>query len=48
MGTDQAEGVNIMDFAGIWSDVDGGKIIDYIKEGRRDDFKLRRKFPKIN
>ncbi|MEK7633603.1 MAG: hypothetical protein AAB437_02050 [Patescibacteria group bacterium] len=35
----------ILEFAGIWSDIDNKKIIDIIYEGRKDKEKSKRKFP---
>lgn len=36
---------NILEFAGVWSDIDNKKIINIIYEGRKDKEKSKRKLP---
>jgi hypothetical protein len=38
---------NIMDFAGIWKDLDAEKMLGLVKKGREDRGKLKRVLPKI-
>lgn len=39
---------DIMEFAGIWKDIDAGKMIANIYEARKDKSRLKRKLPKIS
>lgn len=39
---------SIMNFAGIWKEIETRKITDYIYKGRSDKRKARRKLAKIN
>lgn len=39
---------DILEFAGIWKDLEAKKIIDYLYEGRKDKGKAKRKLPKVN
>ena len=39
---------NIMDFAGIWKNINVDKTINYIKSGRSDSGKLKRKLPNVS
>lgn len=38
---------DIMNFAGVWKDIDAKKIIEYIYTARKDRGKIKRKLPKI-
>lgn len=39
---------NIMNFAGIWSDINEDKLINIIYEGRKDKTKLKRNLPNFS
>ena len=39
---------NIMEFAGVWKDVDADKMIDFVYAGRSDKGKLKRKLPNVS
>ena len=39
---------SIMDFAGVWKDVDADKMVEYIYVERSDKKKLKRKLPDVS
>mgnify|MGYP001606482831 CR=1 FL=1 len=45
---DEGKKVDIMEFAGMWENIDSERIKGYILEGRKDKGKSKRKLPNFN